>query len=158
MVIPNCSQYWSTRSAAAVQDRLFAEEEQKIALQKSTVATWLLMDPTNFANKLSASAIAIYEQCPLKFKLEREWNLPRDVSAALQYGAAMHRILLTFYNAQRFGREISDADLLKLFRADLASAGIADRYQYELYLHQGREQLEQVLQAARNAPPPGVLE
>ena len=158
MVIPNCRQYWSTRSAAAVQDRLFAEEEQKIALQKSNVATWLLMDPTNFANKLSASAIAIYEECPLKFKLEREWNLPRDVSASLQYGAAMHRILLTFYDAQRFGREISDADLLQLFRADLASAGVADRYQHDLYLRQGIEQLTQFFQSARNAPGPQVLE
>jgi DNA helicase-2/ATP-dependent DNA helicase PcrA len=158
MVLPNCRQYWSTRSAAAVQDSLFAEEEQKIALQKSNVATWLLLPPTNAATRLSATGISIYQECPLKFKLEREWNLPRDVSAALQYGAAMHRILLTFYNAQRFKREISDADLLELFRADLASAGIADRYQYELYLHQGREQLTQFLQVARNAPAPEVME
>jgi DNA helicase II / ATP-dependent DNA helicase PcrA len=158
MVLPSCRQYWSTRSAAAVQDSLFAEEEQKIALQKSNVATWLLLPPTNAATRLSATGITIYKECPLKFKLEREWNLPRDVSAALQYGAAMHRILLTFYNAQRFGREISEADLLELFRADLASAGIADRYQYELYLHQGREQLAQFLQVARDAPPPEVME
>jgi DNA helicase-2/ATP-dependent DNA helicase PcrA len=150
--------YWSTRSAAAVQDRLFAEEEQKIALQKSNVATWLLLPPTNFVNRLSASAIAIYEECPLKFKLEREWNLPRDVSASLQYGAAMHRILLTFYDAHRYGREISDAELLELFRADLASAGIADRYQYDLYLRQGIEQLTQFFQGARNAAPPEVIE
>ena len=158
MVVPTCRQYWSTRSAAAVQDSLFAEEEQKIALQKSNVATWLLLPPTNAATKLSATGITIYKECPLKFKLEREWNLPRDVSAALQYGAAMHRILLTFYDAQRYFREISDADLLELFRADLASAGVADRYQYDLYLRQGMEQLTQFFQAARNAPPPGVLE
>jgi superfamily I DNA/RNA helicase len=82
--------FWSTHSAAAVQDTLFAEEEQKIALQKSNVAAWLLMDPAaNFTTGLSASAIEIYEQCPLRFKLEREWNLPREVSASLHYGAAL---------------------------------------------------------------------
>lgn len=158
MVNPTCRAYWSTRSAVAIQDSLFAEEEQKIALQKSNVATWLMMDPTAFTSKLSATAITNYEECPLKFKLEREWNLPRDVSASLQYGAAMHRILLTFYDAQRYGREISDAELLDLFRADLAAAGVADRYQHDLYLRQGIEQLTQFFQSARNSPAPTVLE
>ena len=41
---------------------------------------------------------------------------------------------------------------------DLASAGIADRYQYELYLRQGMEQLRQFFEAARSAPPPEVIE
>jgi DNA helicase-2/ATP-dependent DNA helicase PcrA len=90
--------------------------------------------------------------------LETEWSLPRDVSASLHYGAAMHRILLTFYDAQRYGREVKDDDLLELFRADLAGAGIADRYQYDLYLRQGIEQLRQFFDAARNNPPPDVIE
>jgi DNA helicase-2/ATP-dependent DNA helicase PcrA len=159
MARPAYKQFWSTHSAAAVQDTLFAEEEQRIALQQSNVAGWLLMEPlANFVTGLSASAVEIYEECPLRFKLEREWNLPRDVSAALHYGAAMHGVLRTFYDAQRYGREISDDDLLEQFRAQLASAGIADRYQYELYLRQGREQLRQFFDGARNAPPPEVLE
>ena len=36
--------FWTTHSAAAVQDTLFAEEEQRVALQHSKVAAWLLMD------------------------------------------------------------------------------------------------------------------
>jgi RecB family exonuclease len=116
------------------------------------------MDPTaNFVSGLSATAIETYETCPLRFKLEREWNLPRDVSAALHYGAAMHRVLNTFFEAQRLGREISDEQLLENFREDLAGAGIADRYQYELYLKQGREQLTQFFEAARLEPPREVL-
>jgi DNA helicase II / ATP-dependent DNA helicase PcrA len=151
--------FWSTHSAAAVQDALFAEEEQKIALQKSNVAAWLLMDPAaNFTTGLSASAIEIYEQCPLRFKLEREWNLPREVSASLHYGAAMHGVLRTYYDAQRFGREIGDEELLEQFRSALADARIADRYQYELYLRQGNEQLRQFLEGARGAPAPEVIE
>jgi DNA helicase-2/ATP-dependent DNA helicase PcrA len=159
MVHPAYKKFWSTRSAAAVQDALFAEEEQRIAVQQSNVAAWLLMPPSaSFVTGLSASTIEIYEECPLRFKLEREWNLPRDVPASLHYGAAMHRILHTFYDAQRYGREIGDDDLLELFRSDLAAAGIADRYQYELYLRQGMEQLRQFLEGARSAAPPEVIE
>jgi len=69
----------------------------------------------------------------------------------------MHRVLHTFFEAQRLGREISDDALLELFRDDLAGAGIADRYQYELYLRQGREQLLQFLAEARSAALPDVL-
>jgi DNA helicase-2/ATP-dependent DNA helicase PcrA len=151
--------FWTTRSAAAVQDTLFAEEEQRIALQQSNVAAWLLLPPSaSFATGLSASAIEIYEECPLRFKLEREWNLPREVSASLHYGAAMHGVLKTFYDAQRYQREIGDEDLLEQFRSALAAAGIADRYQYELYLRQGKEQLRQFLEAARSGPRPEVIE
>ena len=103
MVHPAYKKFWSTHPAAAVQDTLFAEEEQRIAVQQSTVAAWLLMPPSaSFVTGLSASAIEIYEECPLRFKLEREWNLPRDVPASLHYGAAMHGVLRTFYDAQRY--------------------------------------------------------
>ena len=158
MALPALKPFWIRRQAAAVQDTLFGEEE-KIAIESSNVAAWLLMPPSaNFVTGLSASAIEIYEECPLRFKLEREWNLPRDVSAALQYGAAMHRVLRTFYDAHRFGRKISDAELQEQFRQDLASTGIADRYQYDLYLRQGIEQLQQFLEVARATPPPDVVE
>jgi DNA helicase II / ATP-dependent DNA helicase PcrA len=159
MIHPDYKKFWSTHSAAAVQDTLFAEEEQRVALEHSKVAAWLLMDPSaDFFTGLSASTIEIYEQCPLRFKLEREWNLPREVSASLHYGAAMHGVLRTFYDALRFQREISDEDLLEQFRAELASRGIADRYQYDLYLRQGRDQLRHFFEAARNSRPPEVLE
>jgi len=152
--------FWQTREAAAVQDELFAAaEEERVAIERSNVAAWLLSEPTaNFVTGLSASSIELYQQCPLRFKLEREWNLPRDVPASLHYGAAMHRVLHTFYDAQRYGREIGDEVLLENFRADLATAGIADRYQYDLYLRQGREQLTQFLAWARANAPSEVLQ
>ncbi|MBZ5667148.1 MAG: ATP-dependent helicase [Acidobacteriia bacterium] len=159
MIHPAYRKFWSTHSAAAVQDTLFAEEEQRIALEHSNVAAWLLMDPSaSFVTGLSASAIEIYEECPLRFKLEREWNLPREVSASLHYGAAIHGVLRTYYDAQRFQRQVSDEDLLEQFRSALATAGIADRYQYELYLRQGYEQLRQFFEAARGMAAPDVLE
>ncbi|MFZ3264550.1 MAG: PD-(D/E)XK nuclease family protein, partial [Terriglobales bacterium] len=152
--------FWRPLQAAAVQDELFgAAEEERLALQRSNVAAWLLGEPAaNLGAGLSASAIDTYEQCPLRFKLERDWHLPRDVPASLHYGAAMHRVLHTFYDAQRYGREIGDEQLLENFRADLATAGIADRYQYDLYLRQGREQLTQFLEWARSCAPPEVLQ
>jgi DNA helicase-2/ATP-dependent DNA helicase PcrA len=153
MANPAYRMYWSTRTAAAVQENLFAEEEQRMALEQSKVAAWLMMAPAaGAAGGLSASAIEMYEKCPLRFKLEREWNLPRDVSAALHYGATMHRVLRTFYDALRYDLEIADADLIEMFQADLAGAGIADRYQYDLYLWQGTDQLRQFFEGARSGP------
>jgi DNA helicase-2/ATP-dependent DNA helicase PcrA len=158
MTNPGYTSVWSSRAAAAVQDSLFAEEE-KFALQQSTIATWLMLPPSaHFVTGLSASSVENYEQCPLRFKLEREWNLPRDVPAALHYGSAIHDVLRTFYDAQRFERHVADDDLLEQFRSALASAGIADRYQYELYLRQGTEQLRQFFDSARRGIAPDVVD
>jgi DNA helicase-2/ATP-dependent DNA helicase PcrA len=155
---PGYKKFWRRRSAVAVQDTLFGEAE-KIVAPRSNVAEWLLMDASvSFVTGVSASSIEIYEECPLRFKLEKEWNLPREVAASLQYGAAMHRVLRTYYDVQRFGQRISDDEILEMFRADLASTGIPDRYQYELYLRQGIEQLRQFLELAKIHPVPDVLE
>jgi DNA helicase-2/ATP-dependent DNA helicase PcrA len=155
---PTYRSFWRSRPAAAVQDDLFAEEE-RIALEHSNVAAWLLMPPSeNFVTGLSASAVTTYEDCPLRFKLEREWNLPRDVPASLHYGAVMHAVLRTFYDARRYEREITDATLLEQMRQGLADAGIPDRYQYELYLKQGTEQLQQFLELTRTSTQPDVLQ
>ena len=97
-------------------------------------------------------------RCPLRFKLERDWRMPREVPAALHYGSAMHRALLAYYDAVRLNREISDAAVLDVFRTLLAEAAIQDRYQHDLYLRQGIEQLTAFLEARADAPSPQVLE
>ena len=112
---------------------------------------------SNLNEKLSASAVQTYETCPLQFKLEREWKLPRDVPAALQYGAAIHRVLRTYYDSIRLQRPMADEDLVELFRADLAGAGIQERYQHDLYEKQGVEQLRDFLAESRRAAPVEVL-
>lgn len=156
---PAYRKFWRARTAAAVQEDLFGGEEERISLEHSNVAAWLLMAPSeNFFTGLSASAITTYDMCPLRFKLEREWNLPRDVSAALHYGKVMHDVLRTFYDARRYGREIADTALVEQLREGLAGSGIADRYQYELYLKQGTSQLAQFLELVRTGPQPEVLE
>ncbi len=107
--------------------------------------------------RLSASALETYETCPLQFKLEREWRIPREVPAALQYGAVIHRVLRTYYEAVRLRRPMEDDALIALLRADLAQAGIQDLYQFELYEQQGIAQLRDFMAAARSAPIPEVL-
>jgi len=93
----------------------------------------------------------------LQFKFEREWKLARKVHAALQYGAAMHRVLRTFYDSARLGRIKNDDELLQLFRDDLSAAGIQDEYQRQLYLEKGEEQLREFFAGTRSGPALEVL-
>ena len=149
--------YLQRRQAKPFQVDLFAGEEASV-ISPSNTAKWLALDPGVDLNaKLSATAVEAYDLCPLQFKLEREWRIPRDVPAAMQYGAAMHRVLRTYYDAVRFGRAMSDEEVIQLFRSDLADSGVQDRYQHELYEKQGVEQLRGFLALARHTPCPEVL-
>lgn len=146
------------RDARPMQADLFVGEEPGAA-SLSNASRWLEIDPlfTRTTN-LSATALETYETCPLQFKLEREWRIPGETPAAIEYGASMHRVLRTYYDALRFHRPKRDEELLELFRQDLAQANIEDSYQYELYQRQGRQQLLDFLALARRTPPPEVLE
>ncbi|HEV2714741.1 MAG TPA: PD-(D/E)XK nuclease family protein, partial [Terriglobales bacterium] len=137
------------------QTDMFAEAPA--ALDESPSAQWLSLPPaSDLSSRLSATAVQSYEMCPLRFKLEREWGLPREVPAAMQYGAVMHRVLRAYYDSVRFGRPYSVEALINLFRSDLGEAGIQDRYQYELYEKQGVAQLGAFVAASRQAPLPDV--
>ena len=107
--------------------------------------------------RLSASAIETYETCPLQFKFEREWKLSRQLHAAVQYGAAMHRVLRTYYDSVRLRKIKPEDDLLRQFSDDLLSTGIQDDYQRDLYLKQGLEQLKEFLVVTRSSTLPEVL-
>jgi RecB family exonuclease len=93
----------------------------------------------------------------LQFKFEREWKLSRQLHAALQYGAAMHRVLRTYYDSIRQGRVKREDELLQLFSDDLGSTGIQDDYQHDLYLQRGLEHLKEFLAGRRSATLPEVL-
>jgi DNA helicase-2/ATP-dependent DNA helicase PcrA len=124
----------------------------------SRLPAWLALPAiAGLGASLSATAVETYETCPLQFKFEREWKLARQVHAAMQYGAAMHRVLHTYYDSARQGRRKSDEELLQLFLDDPGLSGIQDDYQRRLYLKQGLEQLQDFLAATRSAPAPDVL-
>jgi DNA helicase-2/ATP-dependent DNA helicase PcrA len=145
------------RNARPVQVDLFAGEAQEVPA--TNLAGWLAMNPlTRMTTRLSATAVELYKICPLQFKLEREWRIPGETPAAMQYGASIHRALRTFCDAARYGREFSEQDLLAYFRADLRDARIEDPYQRELYERQGIQQLHDFVESWQRLPSPQVLE
>jgi DNA helicase-2/ATP-dependent DNA helicase PcrA len=124
----------------------------------SRLTAWLALPPiTGLEARLSASAIDTYENCPLQFKFEREWRLSKQLHGAMQYGAAVHRVLRTYYDSQRLGRTKTDEEWLQLFRDDLTASGIQDEYQRDLYLKQGLQQLQDFLAGTKSTPAPEVL-
>ncbi len=125
---------------------------------RSRTEEWLALPAgDNLHTRLSASAVDTYERCGLQFKLERDWKLARKPAAAMQYGAAIHRVLRTYYDSIRLGRPKSDDDLLAQFCDDIRASGIEEQYQHELYEKQGIEQLREFLAAARSGVAPEVL-
>jgi DNA helicase-2/ATP-dependent DNA helicase PcrA len=124
----------------------------------SRLPAWLELPPIDgLEARLSATAVETYETCPLQFKFEREWRLSRQVHAAMQYGAAMHNVLRTYYDSARADRTKTDDQLLQLFRDSLEAAGIQDDYQRGLYLEQGIEQLTEFLAGTRSGVSKEVL-
>ena len=108
--------------------------------------------------RLSASAVETYDRCGLQFKLDRDWRLAAKPAAAMQYGAAMHRVLKTYFDSVQLQRPKTDDELIEIFRHDLAEAKIQESYQHELYENQGITQLRDFLTAVRSLPvPPQVL-
>jgi DNA helicase-2/ATP-dependent DNA helicase PcrA len=146
----------SHRAARAFQVDLFAQEAPLPGVVSRT-AEWLALPPAFPLNRLSATAVESYEICPLQFKLEREWRIPRDVPAAMQYGAAMHRVLRTYFDAIRQERPLTEEELIDLFRSDFAQLVIDDPYQRELYEQQGVQQLRDFLSTQRQRSAPKVL-
>ena len=138
------------------QTDMFAESAGAAAMTRAS--EWLNLPPaSDLSAKLSASAVQTYETCPLQFKLEREWKIPGEVPAAMQYGGVIHRVLLAFYNSVREQRPMTDEAVLQFFRDELAGAGIQDHYQHDLYCEQGMLQLQDFLTGFRRAPAPKVL-
>ena len=144
------------RAAREFQPALFGHAAPPPAFVSRT-AEWLSLPPAFPLDRLSATAVENYGICPLQFKLEREWRIPRDVPAAMQYGAAMHRVLRTYFDSVRQERPLSEEELIDLFRNDLAQTVIDDPYQRDLYDQQGVRQLHDFLAAARQSPAPKVL-
>jgi DNA helicase II / ATP-dependent DNA helicase PcrA len=140
----------STLSLAAGADSRYPEESRTTEWLKLPVIAGL-------HSRLSASAVDTYERCGLQFRIERDWKLSAAPAAAMQYGAAMHRVLKTYFESIRLGRPKSEDELVDLFCQDLASSKIQEQYQHELYERQGMAQLRELLASARSIPPGQVL-
>lgn len=140
----------TTLDIAAAASPLYPEESQ--------TTRWFELPVLDGLHKrLSASAVETYQRCGLQFKLERDWRIAAKPAAAMQYGAAIHRILKTYFDSIRLGRSKSDEEIIELFRIDLTSAKIQEAYQHELYEKQGILQLQDFLAKARSIPASQVL-
>ncbi len=149
--------YLRQRPASGFQTDLFAEAAAG-GHAPAGVAAWIAMPPaSNLHARLSASAVQTYERCPLQFKLDREWRIPGETPAAMQYGASIHRVLRAYYDSVRFGRPMTEEALIAFFQTDLTEAKIQDPYQQDLYRQQGVEQLGEFFAASHRTPAPEVL-
>ncbi len=150
---PGLQRWLRARAALPSQPELIeiAAAADSAHTEGSRLPAWLELPAIDGLDaRLSASAIETYETCPLQFKFEREWKLSRQLHAAVQYGAAMHRVLRTYYDSVRLKRTKPDEELLQQFSDDLLSTGIQDDYQRDLYLEQGLEQLKEFLAGTRS--------
>ena len=151
---PALHRYLRQRPPRGFQTDIFAQSSPSPV----GVAAWVALSPaSDLSLRLSASAVQTYETCPLQFKLDREWRIPGEVPAAMQYGGTMHRVLRAYYDSVQQGRPMSEESLLDLFRTDLADAKIQDAYQHDLYLQQGLGQLKEFLALCRRGQMPDVL-
>jgi DNA helicase-2/ATP-dependent DNA helicase PcrA len=115
----------------------------------SGVASWLLLPPAFNAEEiaLSANAVDSYSTCPLKFKLERDWKIPGEVAAALQYGNAVHTVLRHYYDPAPNASLQTVEDVLAAFRKEFDKAVVDDPVQRELYETQGEKHLKTLVAA-----------
>ena len=130
------------RTAHPLQTQIFAAAEPR-----SRTSEWLSLPPVSLLHsRLSATAVDSYDRCPLQFKMEREWRLPREVPAALHYGSVMHAVLKAYSESVRADRPLTRDSVLEMFRALLLEAGIPEKYQHELYEQLGVAQLTAFLE------------
>lgn len=143
------------RPARGSQIDLFGQASPAAATRTSE---WLMLAPQReLSERLSASALENYNTCPLQFKLDKEWRISSEPPAAMQYGMVMHQVLRSYYDSVRFGRPLSEDAVLELFRENLEHAGLAEKYQHELYRAQGIAQIRRFLESRSRLPAPTVL-
>ncbi|MBZ5525601.1 MAG: ATP-dependent helicase, partial [Acidobacteriia bacterium] len=113
----------------------------------SPVGSWMLMAPAFKTDdlKLSANAVESYSTCPLKFKLERDWEIPGETAAALQYGTAVHTVLKNYYDPRPGRVEMSADDVVAAFQREFAKAVFDDPVQRQLYEEQGAKHLRELV-------------
>ncbi len=97
--------------------------------------------------ELSASAIEQYERCPLAFKLSRDWCIPEEPAAMMQFGSAMHLALKAYFDGVRAGHPSNEDAVIACFRDGFGKAKIDEDAQRELYDKDGCEQLRQFLRS-----------
>ena len=120
------------------------------------VHQWVALPPLDATDvlRLSPSAVESYSYCPLRFKLERDWNLPEEPGAAMQFGSAVHTALMGYFDAQRKGKNLDAETVIASFLDEFAKAKIEEPLQRQLFEQKGRRQLTAFL-GSKAAKPHG---
>jgi DNA helicase-2/ATP-dependent DNA helicase PcrA len=127
---------------------------QASAAAQPRVHEWVALAPLDSTRllRLSPSAIESYSYCPLRFKLERDWNLPEEAGAAMQFGQAIHTALMGYFDAQRKGKNLDAETVISSFLDEFAKAKIEEALQRELFEQKGRRQLHVFLNSPSARP------
>jgi len=122
----------------------------RLPLEPSPVAEWMLLPPAfdKETMKLSANAVQSYSTCPMKFKLERDWKIPGEAAAAMQFGFAIHTVLKNYYDPAPGVPERSVEDAITAFQHEFAKGYIDDPVQRKIYEDRGVVQLRTLLEAS----------
>jgi putative RecB family exonuclease len=117
-----------------------------LPLDPSPLGRWMLLPPA-FGPEiaLSANAVQSYSTCPMKFKLERDWKIPGEAAAAMQYGFAIHTVLKNYYDPAAHAKELSVEDAVEAFKVEFGKGYIDDPVQRKMYEERGVDQLRTLL-------------
>ena len=121
----------------------------------SRIGEWALAyrPPVFEPLQLSASAIDTYNTCPQKYLFGKVWGIPGGPAAATTFGNVMHTTIRQFVGMLRKGQRPPFEEVETIFRREWTSAGFEDKYQEEMYQHDGIEQLRSFYASALAAPP-----
>jgi len=122
----------------------------RLPLEPSPVGRWMLLPPLFDQNgmALSANAVQSYSTCPMRFKLERDWKIPGEAAAAMQYGYAIHTVLKNYYDPAPHAHQMSVEDAITAFKAEFAKGYIDDPVQRQIYEQRGEYQVRTLLESA----------
>ena len=148
----------------AIESRVLPPDEIVPTLHASAepqpvIAQWVQLPARCDAplGELSASAIEQYERCPLAFKLSRDWCIPEEPAAMMQFGSAMHLALKAYFDGVRAGHPPDEEAVIACFRDEFGKAKIEEDAQRELYDKDGCEQLRQFLRSDLARPAGEIL-
>jgi DNA helicase II / ATP-dependent DNA helicase PcrA len=136
-------------SAALITRSVDGAVPATLPLDPSPLGRWMLLPPA-FATEmaLSANAVQSYSTCPMKFKLERDWKIPGEAAAAMQYGFAIHTVLKNYYDPAALAKELSIEDAVEAFKIEFGKGYIDDPVQRKMYEERGVDQLRTLLLAS----------
>jgi len=143
-----------------LQQRALIDNLHAAAEPLPQVSNWVQLPPRPDARltELSASAIAQYDRCPLAYKLRRDWQIPEEPAAAMQFGAAMHAALKAYFDGVRAGRSADEKTVLACFLDEFSKAKVDEAVQRKLYEDAGRRQLTQFLRSDLAKPRGEILD